>query len=73
VGRGEAGGSDSLGPQTASVETVISVCDSASNTLSASGPDGLPEQKIFPGIVHERAQRGNVLEQPIGEEQMGDI
>lgn len=24
------------------------------------GPDGLPEQKIFPGIVHERARKGNM-------------
>jgi len=24
------------------------------------GADGLPEQKIFPGIVHERARKGNM-------------
>ncbi|KGO44477.1 AMP deaminase [Penicillium expansum] len=26
----------------------------------ALGADGLPEQKIFPGIVHERARKGNM-------------
>jgi AMP deaminase len=27
---------------------------------SVGGADGLPEQKIFPGIVHERARKGNM-------------
>lgn len=35
----------------------------------STGSDNLPEQKIFPGIVHERAQRGNVLNQSAAEEQ----
>lgn len=29
------------------------------NTALGTGADGLPEQTIFPGIVHERALKGN--------------
>lgn len=32
--------------------------DNKSNLIATA--DGPPEQKIFPGIVHERAQRSNV-------------
>lgn len=35
----------------------------------STGSDKLPEQKIFPGIVHERAQRGSVLNRSTAEEQ----
>ena len=45
-------------------------CPSDSTTLvggtgsaaaASTGPDKLPEHKIFPGVVHEQAQRGSVL------------
>lgn len=28
---------------------------------AGSGPSSVPEQKIFPGIVHERARRGSMM------------
>ncbi|KAL4923760.1 AMP deaminase [Aspergillus undulatus] len=34
-------------------------CDNDPNQGVTAGTEGLLEQKIFPGIVHERAQRGN--------------
>ncbi|KAB8205682.1 Adenosine/AMP deaminase [Aspergillus parasiticus SU-1] len=33
-----------------------------------AGPETLPEQKIFPGIVHERAQRGSMLTRALAED-----
>ena len=30
---------------------------------ASNGPDGLPEQKIFPGVVHERAHRSSIMNQ----------
>ncbi|KAE8397624.1 hypothetical protein BDV37DRAFT_50488 [Aspergillus pseudonomiae] len=33
-----------------------------------TGPEALPEQKIFPGIVHERAQRGSMLTRALAED-----
>ncbi|KAL4971228.1 hypothetical protein BDW66DRAFT_34978 [Aspergillus desertorum] len=41
-------------------DPIGSDCDNAADQTSTAGRDGLLEQKIFPGIVHERAQRGNV-------------
>ncbi|KAF7586487.1 AMP deaminase [Aspergillus hancockii] len=39
------------------------------NTVSSeSAGEALPEQKIFPGIVHERAQRGSMLTRTLAEE-----
>jgi hypothetical protein len=39
---------------------------------ATTGAEGLLEQKIFPGIVHERAQRGNVSGRAaIDHEQLG--
>lgn len=38
-----------------------SVSSNGSIGAAGPGPGVLPEQKIFPGIVHERAQRGNTL------------
>lgn len=42
----------------------------SNNTVGATGadPDGLPEQKIFPGIVHETVRRGSMLSQPSGDD-----
>ncbi|KAE8144512.1 hypothetical protein BDV25DRAFT_166661 [Aspergillus avenaceus] len=40
----------------------------SSESAPAVGPEALPEQKIFPGIVHERAQRGSVLTQTLAED-----
>lgn len=33
-----------------------------------TGPETLPEQKIFPGIVHERVQRGSMLTRALAED-----
>ncbi|KAJ5086291.1 AMP deaminase Amd1 [Penicillium alfredii] len=44
---------------------------SGSNTTlgaDVTGPGGLPEQKIFPGIVHERVRKGSTLSQLSREE-----
>jgi AMP deaminase len=35
--------------------------DSGSKITAAVDHGSLPEQKIFPGIVHERARRGSVI------------
>lgn len=42
------------------------------SALGTSGPssDGLPEQKIFPGIVHETVLRGSKLVQAPGDEKL---
>ncbi|KAI9370977.1 hypothetical protein BJX61DRAFT_56436 [Aspergillus egyptiacus] len=44
-----------------SAESVGLFCENGPNTAVTAAPDGLLEQKIFPGIVHERVQRGNVF------------
>jgi len=37
----------------------------------AAGTDNLPEQKIFPGVVHERAQRSSKFNRPAAEDSKG--
>ncbi|PTU23760.1 hypothetical protein P175DRAFT_0496897 [Aspergillus ochraceoroseus IBT 24754] len=49
---------------TPSGESNTSAYDDKLSGIAATGSDGLLEQKIFPGIVHERVQRGNVLGRP---------
>ncbi|OGM39994.1 AMP deaminase [Aspergillus bombycis] len=39
-----------------------------SKSSEDTGPEALPEQKIFPGIVHERAQRGSMLTRALAED-----
>lgn len=56
------GASDSLDPPAQSLSTTGNSSglgsDNKSNLIITA--DGPPEQKIFPGIVHGRAQRSNV-------------
>lgn len=35
---------------------------------ASTGTDSLPEQKIFPGVVHERAQRSSKFTRPAAED-----
>ncbi|EYE93820.1 AMP deaminase [Aspergillus ruber CBS 135680] len=35
---------------------------------ASTGTDNLPEQKIFPGVVHERAQRSSRFNRPVAED-----
>lgn len=62
----------SLSPTTASGQTTrfphgaAGEFSSPVNTnggigTGVAGPDGLPDQKIFPGIVHARIRRGSIL------------
>ncbi|KAE8385239.1 hypothetical protein BDV23DRAFT_165234 [Aspergillus alliaceus] len=41
---------------------------SGTKSSESTGPETLPEQKIFPGIVHERAQRGSMLTRSLAED-----
>jgi hypothetical protein len=45
----------------ASLEFHPPAADSGSKTTATVDHSSLPEQKIFPGIVHERARRGSVI------------
>lgn len=47
-------------PHLAGTEVATSIGD---NPATGTNPDDLPEQKIFPGIVHETVQRGSILAQ----------
>lgn len=38
---------------------------------ASTGTDNLPEQKIFPGVVHERAQRSSKFNRPAAEDGKG--
>lgn len=51
--------SHSLRPDAATTPRMAPVPElSSSPSGSVLGADGLPEQKIFPGIVHETVRRG---------------
>ncbi|CAL5869984.1 uncharacterized protein PFLUO_LOCUS4217 [Penicillium psychrofluorescens] len=47
-------------PHVATGEFSSPVSNSGAMGASIAGADGTPEQKIFPGIVHERARRGSI-------------
>ncbi|KAJ5370123.1 AMP deaminase [Penicillium cataractarum] len=47
-------------PHLARSESATSL---GGNTATGTSPDGLPEQTIFPGIVHETVRRGSMLAQ----------
>lgn len=44
-------------------ESTSSISGTGSVGATVARPDDLPEQTIFPGIVHERAQRTNISTQ----------
>ena len=44
-------------PHLSGTEATTSI---GGNTATGTGPDGLPEQTIFPGIVHETVRRGSM-------------
>jgi AMP deaminase len=49
-----------VSPHLAGAEFGTSI---GGNPATGASPDGLPEQKIFPGIVHETVRRGSMLAQ----------
>ncbi|KAL4732864.1 hypothetical protein BDV11DRAFT_201194 [Aspergillus similis] len=60
--------SNHLSPMQAystSDEPTGTACDNAISQISTARREGLLEQKIFPGIVHEKAQRGSVLDRAV--------
>lgn len=60
---GECGISPSptpLPPSALLGESAPSISGTGSVGATVARPDDLPEQTIFPGIVHERAQRTNI-------------
>ncbi|BDD59125.1 AMP deaminase [Monascus purpureus] len=59
--------SNTLPLQTGGVEFGTSVSSNGSVGTTGAGTGILPEQKIFPGIVHERARRGSILAQSASE------
>ncbi|KAE8377491.1 hypothetical protein BDV26DRAFT_263357 [Aspergillus bertholletiae] len=46
-------------PNQAETNIAREACSPHLKSGEETGPEAAPEQKIFPGIVHERAQRGN--------------
>ena len=55
--------SSGLPLQTGGVEFGTSVSSNGSVGTAGAGSGSLPEQKIFPGIVHERVRRSSILSQ----------
>lgn len=47
-------------PHLSGTEAATSI---GGNTATGTSPDGLPEQTIFPGIVHETVRRGSMRAQ----------
>lgn len=49
-------------------DSATLVGGTGSAAAASTGPDKLPEHKIFPGVVHEQAQRGSVLNRSTAED-----
>ena len=64
TGQPLAASSNGLRPDAATTPRMAPVPElSSSPSGSVLGADGLPQQKIFPGIVHETIRRGRKLSQ----------